>query len=98
MAQPTVGITNPTGSTALSCLATGFAQPTSGNALAGMGYQINTGPINSFGNFPPGGGSWSFTLTANDCPTVGATYLLTVYAGDTSGHFGTASVSFRRQS
>jgi hypothetical protein len=99
MPQPSVGIVNPVGATVIAVTATGFAQPTAGNSLAGMGYQINAGPIKSFGGFPPGGGSWTFLLTTSDCPTVGIGYVLTVYAGESpSGNFNHASVNFVRTS
>jgi hypothetical protein len=98
MPQPTVGIANPAGTSAVPATAAGFAQPTAGNNLTGMAYKVNAGPLNAIGNFPPGGGGWSFALRVMDCPVIGATYLLTVFAGDSSGNFNTASVSFVRVS
>jgi hypothetical protein len=98
MAQPTVHIFLPSGTTAIPCLATGTAFPSPGHVLVGMAYQINNGPVNQFGTFIPSGGSWSFPLTTVDCPIVGANYLLTVYAGENSAEFGTDSVNFIRTS
>jgi hypothetical protein len=98
MPQPTVSISTPTGNTAIPCTASGNAQPVSGDTLVAMGYQIDTGPINPISHFIPAGGAWSFTLTVTDCPVVGTNYLLTVYAGDSSGTFNTDSVNFVRTS
>ncbi len=98
MAQPTVSISTPSGNTAIPCTASGSAQPSAGNTLSGMAYQVDGGQMNPFTNFVPGGGAWSFQLTVSDCPTVGLCYQLTVYAGDTSGNFGTDSVTFTRTS
>src|SRR6187200_3352583 len=85
MPQPTVTITTPTSNTAIPTPASGTAFPSAGQTLAGMAYQIDNGPINSFPGFTPNGGNWGFTLTTSDCPTVNATYLLTVYAGQMPG-------------
>jgi hypothetical protein len=98
MAQPTVNISAPGSSTAIACTASGNAAPSPGNTLSGMGYQIDSGPINGFQSFNPNGGLWSCGLTPNDCPVVGNTYLLTIYAGDSSGNFNNTSTTFTRTS
>jgi hypothetical protein len=98
MAQPTVSISAPSGNTAIPSTASGSAQPSAGNTLAGMAYQIDGGQMNPFTNFVPGGGAWSFQLTVADCMTIGQNYQLTVYAGDTSGNFASDSVNFTRTS
>src|SRR5438128_1935237 len=93
MPQPTVSISTPAGNTAVPCAASGTAAPSeAGQTLAAMGYQIGTGSIKAFTSFLPGGDGWSLQLTLADCPTVGASYLLTVYAGESpAGRMGTAS-------
>ncbi len=98
MAQPTVSISTPSGSTAIPCTASGTAAPSPGKTLVAMGYQINSGPIHPINNFTSGGGPWNFQLTQSDCPVIGANYLLTVYAGQDSGDFGTDAVNFTRSS
>lgn len=85
MPQPTVTISSPTGNTAVPCTASGNASPSAGQTLGGMAYQIDNGPMRSFTGLIPAGGAWSFPLTTTDCPTVNATYLLTVYAGQYPG-------------
>jgi hypothetical protein len=98
MAQPTVSISSPTGNTAVPCTASGSAQPSAGYTLQGMTYTIDSAPGGQITNFVAMGGSWSFTLSTTDCPTVGDSYLLTVYAGDDSGAFGMDSVQITRTS
>lgn len=98
MPQPAITITAPSGSTAIPCTATGTAYPSTGARLVGVAYQINLGPIRPVASFTPTGGTWSHTLTAFDCPTIGLNYLLTVYAGQDTGDIGSTSVNFTRSS
>jgi hypothetical protein len=100
VAQPTVTISSPTGNTAIPTGATGNASPSAGYQLSGMAYQIDSGSVNSLPStaYPAGGGVWNFQLQTSDCPTIGQQYLLTVYAGDTSGNFNTAAVTITRTS
>jgi hypothetical protein len=100
---PTVTITAPTGgSIAIPFPATGTVTNVTGN-LQGVGYLVMPGPGNILsipaGNILAiqGGFSWSFQLTAQDCPGVGGTYTLTVFAGDNSG-VGSDAKSFVRGS
>jgi hypothetical protein len=70
-----------------------------GKTFVGLCYQINTGVMRSISNHPKG--TWSQTLSATDCPTVGATYLLNVYYSYTIGtqlHADLVSTSFVRSS
>src|SRR5262245_57575767 len=98
MAQPTVNISAPTGNTPIPCQASGTAFPSPGKTLAGMAYQIDSGPTKPIQNYNPNGGNWFFGLTPMDCPVVGKTYLLTVYAGDNSGNLGHGTSVFTRTS
>jgi hypothetical protein len=63
-----------------------------------MAYQINTGPMNPITTYVPAGGAWSFQLQQTDCPVIGVQYLLTVYAGDTTGNFSNDSDTITRTS
>jgi hypothetical protein len=65
-----------------------------------MVYQIDSNPTNALpaADYTAAGGSWQFTLSTTDCPHVGTAYLLTVYAGDSSGNFNHDSISFTRTS
>jgi hypothetical protein len=96
MAQPTVTISapQPNESIDIPYPASGTASVSPGRTLTSMGYSINSGPINSITPST----NWSFQLTVSDCPTIGAHYLLSVYAADDQGQFGSASVNFTRKS
>jgi len=98
MAQPTITISAPPANTPIPCQASGTAFPSPGKTLTGMAYQIDSGPINPIQNYNPNGGNWSFGLTPMDCPVVGKTYLLTVYAGDSSGNVNHVTSTFTRTS
>src|SRR6516164_8641118 len=96
MAQPTITISAPRGNTPIPCQASGTASPSPGKTLTGMSCQIDSGPLIPIQNYNPNGGNWSCALTQMDCPVVGKTYLLTVYAGDSSGNFNHATSTFTR--
>jgi hypothetical protein len=88
MGVPTVTITNPTQSPAaqgaVNFTANGTTQP-NGFQVTSMTYQVNDGPSKSI--MPGGSGfsSWSFQLTALDCPQTNVTYTVTVYAWNHDG-------------
>lgn len=100
--QPTISNPAQGSSTAIPCTANGGAHPSSGYVIAGMAYQINTGPVIGFtqagGTFAANGGPWSLPLRVSDCPNVGLLYLLTIYVGDSSGGTNTNSTNFTRSS
>jgi hypothetical protein len=97
MPGPTVVINAPLGNVPAPITARGFAMPNPSTAtVVGLGYQVNAGPIIhvSATQLP----NWTIQLTNSDAPQVGVTYLLTVYAGDNTGAFATASCNFTRTS
>ena len=96
--MPTVSITSPAGSSSVPfpLQVTGTAQPSAGNKLVAMGYQIDNGGAKGLPTPQPG--NWSFTLTAMDCPMVGSSYLLSVHVGDDGPGMASDSVTFIRQS
>jgi hypothetical protein len=64
-------------------------------SVVAMSYQMNNGTRKPI--MPPYG-SFSFTISTTDCPTVGASYTLTVWADDNMGGTDHPSFNFTRSS
>lgn len=62
-----------------------------------MAYQVDTGNVHAISNFNAATGTWNVPkLTASDCPTVGQTYTVTVYAYDGQGNTTPGASTFKR--
>lgn len=75
---------------------TGTATSTAPGGVQGLSYQIiqgfNAGPILAIAQ---PWNAWSQAISATDCPTVGATYIMVVSASDVNG-INSASITFTR--
>jgi hypothetical protein len=87
---PTVKILNPVEATpptqgAVPYTANGTAKVNGNPPVTSMTYQVNDGQGKSIMPGLSGFTNWSFQLTAQDCPTVGTTYKITVNAWNNDG-------------
>jgi hypothetical protein len=88
LVKPTVSITYPAKSTPppninLPDTARGTASAPVSDPITSMLYQTNDGPPKAL--MPASFANWTLPLVGGDWPTVGATYMLTVYAFNHAG-------------
>ena len=83
---PSISVSSPSGAVAGIPSTQGSASTTDAGGVTGAAYQVNTGPMQMLvqGSGQPSV-SWNQALTSSDCPDVGVTYTITIYAGDHTG-------------